>query len=113
MFWDLCGTGSCREKVFDKQSVFSSIAKWEKPALEDERPLQRLVRQSRPTAVILYFCEIIQVQELPVRWMLYGKDCHKGVSSVSWDPSTIRYFVFAGRSEERRVGKECRSRLSP
>src|ERR1035437_10701550 len=45
-----------------------------------------------------------------------GTDVHKGVDSggsQSWTGATPKSSPFQTRSEERRVGKECRSRWSP
>ena len=48
---------------------------------------------------------ILSVHDLDVKFTLRGQTLH-AIRGVSLD-------LYQGRSEERRVGKECRSRWSP
>src|SRR5260370_16275525 len=70
------------------------------------------IRDSSVTGVqtcALPICSLIGIQAVVLNGAIIGKGCLVGAGALI----TERKVFADGRSEERRVGKECRSRWSP
>ena len=82
--------------------------------IADTAALAGLMRHKRPQAVI-HFAAFIAVGESmrePARY--FANNLGGSLSLLTAMVETgVRHMVFSSRSEERRVGKECRSRWSP
>src|ERR1035441_2106315 len=63
------------------------------------------------------FDEVLVIADIIVwdgkQWNIYEVKSSTSISDTYYQDAAIQYYVISNRSEERRVGKECRSRWTP
>ena len=79
--------------------------------LTKEHPNKTLWRFLLPMLFSVMFQQIYNIADSMIAGRFAGENALAAVGASY--PITIIFMAFAVRSEERRVGKECRSRWSP